>query len=120
MKISFHWHEKLFIFSVGLTDEQRLYIRPQNVERLAISNSSLEEVMDKFVKGEITFADFDFLNEHREKTLALCEVSDELQRRTRTVKEAFEAHIKEREAFMDFHTSLHDFWGFCKAAVGTG
>ena len=76
--------------------------------------------MDSFVRGNITFADYDFLNEHKDKALALCKVSEELQRKTRTVQEAFDARYREREEFLTFHTTLSDFWGFCRSAVGTG
>ena len=90
------------------------------MERLVMSRSALEAVINSLIKGDITFADFDFLNENRDKVLALCEVSEELQRKTRAVKEAYDAHSQEREAFLAFHTSLHDLWGFCKTAIGAG
>lgn len=76
--------------------------------------------MMNLVKGHITFTAFEFFNEHKEKTLALCSVSADLQSRIHTIKEAFTARQLEQQSFMTFHKELADFWNFCRTAVSRG
>lgn len=92
-------------------------ISDENRKRLAISQSSIEIVMKKLLDGSISFAEFETLYKLKDKALALCEVSEELQRRINAVRLAFEYRQKERETFMSFHNALTSFWNCCKVAV---
>lgn len=101
----------------GLNEEQKLYISADNVERLVKSESALESVFSRLIDGNISFTDFELFDGVMERTLALCEVSDELQSRTRAVQEAFNVRRQERERFNAFYNSLAGLWTHCKTIV---
>lgn len=71
----------------------------------------------RLIDGNLSFTDFDFFDGAMESALALCEVSDELQSRTRAVQEAFNIRRQERDRFNDFYNSLASLWNFCKTVV---
>ena len=65
--------------------------------------------------GDISFGDFEFLNENKETVLNHCKMSEKLK--LPKMREVFRKRTDDKEVFLQFHSNLSDFWRTCEKFV---
>ncbi|XP_067936897.1 E3 ubiquitin-protein ligase rnf213-alpha-like [Watersipora subatra] len=110
----------LWKFFVGLKSEQKTSIGDESIARLLKSCTALEAVLETVIDSTVSFGDFEFLNQHRQRLVELRVVTERFKTAEKLVEEAFVLRAIELKTYHQFHTDVKSFLSSCEPySIGT-